>query len=81
MAAKKTKSRKSKLLSKAKAVSKATAKKAAKKAVKKVAKQAKGLLDKLAQRSAQLILDTGLLGELPKKPSKRAPAKKKARKA
>ena len=76
MAAKKSKVGK-KLLSKARGVTKASAKKAAKKVVKK----AKGVLSQLAQRSAQLVLDSGLLGKPPKRASKRAPAKKRARKA
>ncbi len=72
MAAKKAKSRK-KVASKAQA--------SGKKAAKKVAKKAKGLLGKLAQRSAQLVLDTGILGEPPKRAGKRASAKKRPRKA
>jgi hypothetical protein len=66
-----------KIVSKAKAAAKpkvAAAKKAATKTAKKAVKQAKGLLGTLAQKSAQLILDSGLLGEAPKSPS--APAKK-----
>jgi hypothetical protein len=50
---------------------------AAKKTAKKVVKTSKTLLGKLAQRSAQLILASGVLGE----PPKSAPAKKRARKA
>lgn len=80
MAAKKAKSGK-KVLSRARAVTKASARKTAKKVAKNVAKQAKGLLGKLAQRSAQLIIDSGVLGEAPKQGSKRAPAKKRPRKA
>ena len=78
MAAKKKAKSKSKVASKAKAAGKKVVKKAkaaGKKAVKKVAKT---LLGRLAQRSAQLVLDSGILGEPPKR---RAPAKKKARKA
>jgi vacuolar-type H+-ATPase subunit H len=44
---------------------------AAKKTAKKAFKQAEGLLGKLAQKSAQLILDSGLLGDAPK-PAKKA---------
>jgi hypothetical protein len=79
MAAKKTKSRPK--FTKATSVAASPAKKAAKRVVKKAAKKAKGLLGQLAQRSAQLILDTGLLGEAPKPRSKRATAKKSAAKA
>lgn len=38
------------------------------------AKKAEGILGRLAQRSAQLILDSGILGKVP---PKRAPAKRK----
>ncbi len=79
MATKKAKSGK-KATSKAKATLKpkvAAAKKTAKKAVKK----AKGLLGRLAQVSAQLVIDSGVLGQPPKRSSKRAPAKKRPRKA
>jgi hypothetical protein len=78
MAAKKKAKSKTKVVSKAKVAGKAVAKKAkagGKKVVKKVAKT---LLGRIAQRSAQLVLDSGILGEVPKR---RAPAKKKARKA
>lgn len=71
MAAKKSRVGK-KVVSKAKAGTKA-----ARKSAKKVVKKAEGLLGKLAQRSAQLILDSGILGKPPKKPS----AKKRTRKA
>ncbi|MDF3069037.1 MAG: hypothetical protein K0R38_4638 [Polyangiaceae bacterium] len=57
---------------------------AASQIVSKTAKSAKGLLDRVAQVSAQLVLDSGLLGEAPKakkKASKKAPAKKAANKA
>lgn len=74
MAAKKKVKSKSKVASKAKAAGKKVAKKVAKKVVKK----AKTLLGRIAQRSAQLVLDSGILGEAPKR---RAPAKKKAKKA
>jgi len=40
-------------------------KKAAKKTAKKAAVQAQGFLGKLAQKSAQLIIDSGLLGDAP----------------
>ncbi len=53
----------------------------AKKTAKKTVKKAKTFLGKLAQVSAQLVLDSGLLGQAPKRSSKRAPAKKRARKA
>lgn len=46
----------------------------AKKAGKKVVRKAKTLLGAVAQKSAQLILDSGILGDAPK-----APAKKKAK--
>jgi len=49
---------------------------AAKKTAKKAIKQAQGLLGKLAQKSAQLILDSGLLGEAPK-PSPARKAKRR----
>jgi hypothetical protein len=81
MAAKKktTKSMK-KIVGKAKAAAQpkvAAAKKTAKKTAKKAVKQAQGLLGKLAQKSAQLLLDSGLLGEVPSdaKPQKKKPAK------
>ncbi len=78
MATKKAKSGK-KATSKAKATTKPKA--AAKKTAKKTVKKPKTLFGKLAQVSAQLVLDSGLLGEAPKRSSKRAPAKKRARKA
>ncbi len=53
----------------------AVARKTAKKTATKAVKQAKGLLGKLAQKSAQLILDSGLLGSLPEG----APSKQKRR--
>jgi len=70
MAAKKKAKSKTKVAGKAKV--------AGKKVAKKVAKKAKTLLGMHAQRSAQLVLDSGILGEVPKR---RAPAKKSARKA
>jgi hypothetical protein len=75
MGAKKSKVTK-KVVSKAKAGATA-ARRSTKKVVKTAVKQAEGLLGKLAQRSAQLILDSGILG----KPPKKAPAKKRTRKA
>lgn len=78
-AKKKTKSKvASKVKAAAKNVNKKVAKKAGKKVAKKVAKKAKTLLGLIAQRSAQLVLASGILGEPPKR---RAPAKKKSRKA
>ena len=81
MAAKKKSSKKvvgkAKLVGTARAAVKpkvASAKKTAKKAVTK----AQGLLGKLAQKSAQLILDSGLLGEAPKSaPTKKSKSKSK----
>jgi hypothetical protein len=86
MAAKKKAKSKTTVAKKAKAAGKKVAKKA-KAAGKKVVKNAKAagkkvaktLLGRLAQRSAQLVLDSGLLGDVP--PRRRAPAKKRARKA
>jgi hypothetical protein len=52
------------------------AKKSAKKTAKSAVAQAQGLLGKLAQKSAQLILDSGLLGEAP---DDATPTKKKRR--
>jgi len=78
MAAKKKAKSKTKVASKAKAAGKKVAKKVAKKVGKKVAKKAKTLLGLIAQRSAQLVLASGILGEPPKR---RASAKNKARKA
>jgi cell division septum initiation protein DivIVA len=79
MAAKKTaKKTLKKVVKSAKAAAEpkvAAAKKSAKKTAKKAVKQAQGLLGKLAQKSAQLIIDSGLLGELPAD----ATAKKKRR--
>jgi hypothetical protein len=78
MAKKKAKSGK-KAVSKAKASAskaKKTVKKA-KNAAKKGVKTAKTLLGKLAQRSAQLVIDSGLLGKAPKPAAKRAPAKQR----
>jgi len=72
MAAKKKAKAKTKVAKKAKAAGKKVVKKA--KAVKKIAKT---LLGRIAQVSAQLVLDSGVLGT----PPKRAPAKKRARKA
>lgn len=77
MAAKKKAKSKTKVASKAKAAGKAVAKKVTKKVAKKVGKKAKTLLGMIAQRSAQLVLASGILGEVPKR---RAPAKKKTRK-
>jgi hypothetical protein len=71
--AKKAKGAGKKVVEKAKAAGKKVAKKA-KAAGKKVAKT---LLGRIAQVSAQLVLDSGVLGT----PPKRAPAKKRARKA
>ena len=66
----------------AKKVGKPAGKKVAKKVAKKAAKPAQGLLGKIVQRSAQLVIDSGLLGELPPETSsKRKPAKKRAKKA
>jgi cell division septum initiation protein DivIVA len=78
MAAKKKAKAVKKIVSKATTATKpkvAAAKKKASKTAKTAVKQAKGLLGKLAQKSAQLILDSGLLGEVPEG----APKKKKAR--
>lgn len=80
MATKKRAKSVKKVLSKATAAAKpkvAAAKKSAKKTAKKAVKSAKTVLGKLAQKSAQLILDSGILGELPPD----APAKKKKRRA
>lgn len=60
----------------AKKAAKKTAKKAVKKTAKKAVKEAQGLLGKLAQRSAQLIIDSGLLGDAPDEAS---PKKKRGR--
>jgi hypothetical protein len=76
MAAKKKAKSKTKVAQKAQAAGKKVAKKADV-AGKKVVKKAKTFLGRLAQRSAQLVLDSGILGEVPKR---RAPAKKKPRK-
>lgn len=76
MAAKKAKSGK-KTLTRAKGALEPkakTGKKLTKKVAKKVAKKAPSVLGKIAQLSAQLILDTGILGQPPKR---RAVAKKK----
>ena len=73
MAAKKKAKSKTKVAKKAKAAGKKVVKKA-KAAGKKVAKT---LLGRIAQVSAQLVIDSGVLGA----PPKRAPAKKSARKA
>ena len=65
MAAKKKAKSNKKVASKAKA--------ATKKVAKKVAKKAKTFLGRIAQRSAQLVLDSGVLGEVPpKKRSRKA---------
>lgn len=80
MAAKKAKSGK-KVLAKAKGALKSnvkTGKKLTKKVAKEAATKATSVLGKLAQVSAQLILDTGLLGKPPKR---RPAAKKRSRKA
>ena len=84
MAAKKKAKSKIKVVEKAKASGKKVVEKAkvsGKKVVKKAKasgkKVAKTLLGRLAQRSAQLIIDSGLLGDVP---PERAPAKKQARK-
>ena len=77
MAAKKKAKSKTKVAKKAKAAGKKVVKKAkvaGKKVVKKVAKT---LLGRIAQVSAQLVIDSGVLGT----PPKRAKAKKRARKA
>jgi hypothetical protein len=84
MAAKKKAKSKTKVAKKATPAGKTVAKKA-KAAGKKVVKKAKAagkvvaktFLGRLAQRSAQLVLDSGLLGDVP--PKRRAPAKKPAR--
>ncbi len=84
MAAKKKAKSKTKVVKKAKTAGKVVAKKA-KTAGKVVAKKAKAagkvvaktLLGRIAQVSAQLVLDSGVLGT----PPKRAPAKQRARKA
>jgi len=82
MAAKKKSGKK--IVSKAKAAvqpqvkaAKKTVQKTVKKTAKKAVKEAQGLLGKLAQKSAQLIIDSGLLGEAPKRPA----AKKRKSKA
>ncbi len=80
MATKKAKSGK-KATSKAKTTTKPKAAPATKKTAKKAVKKAKTLLGRLAQMSAQLVIDSGVLGEAPKRSSKRAPAKKRPRKA
>ena len=69
MAAKKKKAAAKQFVSRAKSAAKprlAAAKKAAKKSAKRAVKKAKGLLGTLAQKSAQLLLDSGLLGDAPK---------------
>ncbi|HEX2875148.1 MAG TPA: hypothetical protein VHP33_28045 [Polyangiaceae bacterium] len=73
MAAKKKAKSKSKVAKKAKA----TGKKVVKKAKATGKRIAKTLLGRIAQVSAQLVLDSGVLGA----PPKRASAKKRARKA
>ena len=73
MAAKKKAKAKTKIAKKAKAAGKKVVKKA-KAAGKKVAKT---LLGRIAQVSAQLVIDSGVLGT----PPKRAKPKKRARKA
>jgi len=78
MAAKKKAKSVKKVVRKAAAAAKprvAAVKKTAKKTATRAVKQAQGLLGKLAQKSAQLILDSGLLGALPDDAS----AKKKRR--
>ena len=77
MAAKKKAKSKTKVAKKAKAAGKKVVKKA-KAGGKVVKKVAKTLLGRIAQVSAQLVLDSGVLGTPPKR---RAPAKKRARKA
>lgn len=62
----------------------AKASKTVSKAGKKVSKAAKTLLDVVAQKSAQLLLDSGLLGKAPKTGAKKAKKKaptKRAKKA
>jgi hypothetical protein len=76
MAAKKKAKSKTKVAKKAKAAGKKVVKKA-KTGGKVVKKVAKTLLGRIAQVSAQLVLDSGVLGA----PPKRRPAKKRARKA
>lgn len=56
------------------------AKPRAKVTTKKVAKKAKGLLGRLAQRSAQLILASGVLGEPPRTPATKKKSKRRAKK-
>jgi hypothetical protein len=83
MAAKKKAKSKTKVAKNATAAGTKVAKKgkaAGKKVVKKATAGrvvAKTFLGRLAQRSAQLVLDSGLLGDVP--PKRRAPAKKPAR--
>jgi len=77
MAAKKKAKSQTKVAGKAKVAGKRVAKKA-KATGKKVAKKAKTLLGRIAQRSAQLVLASGILGEAPKR---RSTAKKRASKA
>ena len=84
MAATKKAKSKTKVAKKAKAAGKKVVKKAkgaGKKVVKKAKaagkKVAKTFLGRLAQRSAQLVLDSGLLGDVP--PKRRPPAKKRTR--
>ncbi len=74
MAAKK----KAKSVKKVTSKAKAAGKKVTKKVTKKVVKKAKTLLGRIAQVSAQLVLDSGVLGQVPKR--KKA-SKKRARKA
>lgn len=72
-AKKKAKKTLKKVVSRAQAAAKpkvAAAKKTAKKTAKRAVKQAKGLLGQIAQRGAQLILDSGLLGDAPPPASK-----------
>jgi hypothetical protein len=71
MAAKKSAKSAKKVVSKAKVVGTTAAKK--------VTKKAKGLLGQLAQRSAQLIIASGVLGELPPTKSKKASKKGRAK--
>lgn len=78
MAAKKKAKSKTKVAKKAKAAGKKVVKKAKASGKKVVKKVAKTLLGRIAQVSAQLVLDSGLLGDVP---PKRRPAKKSARKA
>ena len=79
MATKKSKSGK-KATTKANVVKTTRAASKGKKAAKTAKKTAPTLFGRIAQRSAQLILDSGVLGEMPKPGRKRA-AKTRARKA